>query len=213
MVLHAGAFQLIRLFVDECIHAILNELYYVQRWPLYRQTGTALMTMHPLLFLCLETTGCLRPLLDPRGPAEELKPETTVPPTLDFMGLIEGNAHWPPQEPTASLALKRARWSLDWGSTSPDFAPTSPAPFTQLSAQVASESPWADTPAANTPGLSMSLNAVGGDSDFLYNLASPLANSTEADFGASVNFSVAASTTTDETAFPPADGHQDQSPL
>jgi hypothetical protein len=57
--MHAGSFQLVRLFVDECVHSILNEFYFQQRWPMYRMAGSGLRIMHPLMFVCLETTGCL----------------------------------------------------------------------------------------------------------------------------------------------------------
>jgi hypothetical protein len=56
-----GSFQLLRLYVDELVHVVLEDVYFLLRWPLYAAAHNRVRIMHPLLFMAYESAGVLTP--------------------------------------------------------------------------------------------------------------------------------------------------------
>lgn len=74
-----GSFQLLRLFVDECLQAIIDQRYTYTRFQIY--VNGPIKVVHPSILLLLESTGCLR--------IPDNYPQTPIPPDSPNMDMVQ----------------------------------------------------------------------------------------------------------------------------
>ena len=60
-----GSFQLLRLYVDEVVHMVLEDALYQATWPAYAQGSGGVRAMHPMLFMFYEAVGAIVPPMPP----------------------------------------------------------------------------------------------------------------------------------------------------